>query len=190
MSREPDAPVLVAIVAGAADWRRVAEEGWYRIPLRRAPRRMDADLLALYQTKRCGAGAGGVRWYAPILRSAILRRAELLPDEPGHPRADERYWRLELGPLSALPRPIPAGRARRTIFIPTTWGALLTAGELADLWPAGRDAGADSLRETFGVDRRRLREARRRYGRQRPAILLWIAARPGEGPAADPANGG
>ncbi|MEZ4717652.1 MAG: hypothetical protein R2851_16435 [Caldilineaceae bacterium] len=42
--------VLVAVMNNQEDWRRVAEEGWYRIPQRRAPRRIGADFLAFYQT--------------------------------------------------------------------------------------------------------------------------------------------
>ena len=44
--------VLVAVVNNQADLRRAASEGWYRIPQRRAPRRVGADYLAFYQTGR------------------------------------------------------------------------------------------------------------------------------------------
>ncbi|RIK36443.1 MAG: hypothetical protein DCC55_27325, partial [Chloroflexi bacterium] len=42
--------VLVVVVNNAEDLRRAAAEGWYRIPQRRAPRRIGADYLAFYQT--------------------------------------------------------------------------------------------------------------------------------------------
>lgn len=38
--------VLVAVLNNADDLRRAADEGWYRIPQRRAPRRIGADYLA------------------------------------------------------------------------------------------------------------------------------------------------
>ena len=63
-------------------------------------------------------------------------RRELLPNEPTHPRADERYYRFALGPLWALPAPVPSRRLRRITFIPTTFGQLLYAQDVADLWHA------------------------------------------------------
>ena len=42
--------VLVAVLNNVDDLRRAASEGWYRIPQRRAPRRIGADYLAFYQT--------------------------------------------------------------------------------------------------------------------------------------------
>ena len=42
--------VLVAVVNQPDDLRRAASDGWYRIPQRRAPRRVGADFLAFYQT--------------------------------------------------------------------------------------------------------------------------------------------
>jgi hypothetical protein len=176
MSHDPGTPVLVAIVTTAADWQRIVTEGWYRIPLRSAPRRMDADLVAFYQTSRCAAQGRGVRWYAPITRVQLVRRCELLPGEPGHPRAGERYWRLELGMLSELPRPVPAARYRRVAFIPTSWRALLTARDLADLWAGAREADPAGLLGVFERTRRTLRDQRQRYG-GRP-ILIVIAMRP------------
>ena len=64
-----DSPVLVVVVNDPADLARARDEGWYRIPLDRAPRRIAADYLAFYQTgafppeerwavQLAGAGAG------------------------------------------------------------------------------------------------------------------------------------
>jgi very-short-patch-repair endonuclease len=39
-----------------------------------------------------------------------------------------------LGPLVALPHPIPSKRLRRVTFIPTTLGRLCAAREINDLW--------------------------------------------------------
>lgn len=128
--------VLVVVVNNAEDLRRAAAEGWYRIPQRRAPRRIGADYLAFYQT---GAfkeqdEAQTVTYFAPTRRYRLVTRRELLPDEASHPRADDYYFRIEIGPLQRLERPIPAARYRRVTFIHTTLDRLLTAQDVVDLF--------------------------------------------------------
>ena len=141
-----DARVLVAVITHPADLERARVARWYRVPVARAPRQLAAAYLALYQTAAFGAERWAVRYYAPIERYRIVRRAELLPDEPAHPRANERYYRLELGALSALPVPVPAGRLRRITFIATSFGQLQRAADVADLWhPPEDDAPADDV---------------------------------------------
>src|SRR4249919_2475529 len=114
-TRYPDAEahrrtVLVAVINNVEDLRRAASEGWYRIPQRRAPRRIGADYLAFYQTGAFKAQdeAQTVTYYAPTRRYRMMTRRELLPAEADHPRADEFYYRVEIGPLQRLEHPIPA----------------------------------------------------------------------------------
>ena len=90
-----------------------------------------------------------MRYLAAVRAVGIATRAALLPDEAGHPRAGERYYRFALGPLLALPAPLPSRRLRRITFIPTTYGQLLRARDVAELWrpakmppTAGRRCGA------------------------------------------------
>ena len=127
-------PVLVVLLNNARDLARARDEGWYRIPVRRAPPRVAAEYLAFYQTRAFGDDAYTVRYLAEVRRVHVLPRARLLPDEPDHPRAHEEYYKIELGPLQALPRPVPSRALRRITFIPTTLGQLLTAEEINDLW--------------------------------------------------------
>jgi hypothetical protein len=136
---EPDQPddnaaVLVAVLARPRDLAIARDEGWYRVPLARLPRRFAADYLAFYQTAAFGAERWAVRYYAPVRRYRLLTRRELLPDEPAHPRAAERYYRVELGPLAALPLPIPAARLRRVTFIATSFGQLRRARDVRELF--------------------------------------------------------
>lgn len=63
-----------------------------------------------------------------------MRRIELLPDEPGHKRAGEFYYRIETGELWHLSHSIPSRRWRRIVFIPTTLERLLRAREINDLY--------------------------------------------------------
>lgn len=142
---EPDdeARVLVAVVTRPRDLELAREEGWYRVPLARVPPRLAADYLAFYQTAAFGAERWSVRYYAPVLRYSIATRRELLPDEPGHPRAAGRYYRVALGPMASLPLPVPAARLRRVAFIATTFGQLRRAADVRELFRPEEDRRPD-----------------------------------------------
>lgn len=127
-------PALVVLVNNRRDWLRVCTEGWYRIPVRSAPFPIAAEYLAFYLTRTFRAEAWQISYYAPVTRYKILPRRELLPDQPDHPRADDLYYRIELGAVQRLERPIASRRLRRITFIPTTWERLHTAEDVADLW--------------------------------------------------------
>ncbi len=156
--------VLVAVVNNIDDLRRAASEGWYRIPQRSAPRRVGADYLAFYQTGAFKAQeeAQSVTYYAPTRRYCLLTRRELLPAETEHPRADEYYFRIELGPLQRLATPVAAGTFRRVTFIHTTLERLLTATVVTDLyskddpfetlWHALREHGLRPLKNRLQGD--------------------------------------
>jgi hypothetical protein len=142
-----EARLLVAILNRPRDFAAAREEGWYRIPLARAPRALHAEYLAFYQTAVFGAERWAVRYLAEVRAVGIATRAALLPEEERHPRARERYYRFAIGPLLALPAPLPSRRLRRIAFIPTTAGQLLRASDLAELWHPDEDvsAGWDAL---------------------------------------------
>ncbi len=127
-------PALVVVVNNALDWQRVVGEGWYRIPLRHAPNPVAAEVLAFYLTRRCGDLAWHVHYYAQVRQYRLLRRRELLPAEVPHPRADEWYYRIEVGPLQSLVHPLPSRQLRRITFIPTTLEQLQSATDVAELW--------------------------------------------------------
>lgn len=130
--------VLVAVLPSPADLDIADELGWYRVPVAHAPAQLGADYLAFYQT---GAFPAGERWRVTTLtavqRVRITTRAELLPDQVNHPRLQARYYRVDIGPLWQLPRPIPSRHLRRITFIPTTLARLLAAREINDLWDKG-----------------------------------------------------
>ena len=129
--------VLVAVMNNADDLRRAASEGWYRIPQRRAPKRIAADYLAFYQTGKFAPApeAQTVTYYAPTRRYRMLTRAELMPDAANHPRADDYYFRIDIGPLQRLDPPIPSATLRRLTFIHTTLAHLLAAQDVRELFP-------------------------------------------------------
>jgi hypothetical protein len=152
-----DAPVLVAVLTSPRDLEIARAQGWYRIPLARAPARLAADYLAFYQTAAFGPERWSVRWFAPVLRLRLLSRRELLPAEPDHPRAGERYYRVDLGPLAALPLPVPAARLRRVAFIPTSFGQLRRAADVRELWRPPEDSRPSDDLWGGGLAGRRLR---------------------------------
>jgi hypothetical protein len=128
--------VLVAVVNNAEDLRRAASEGWYRIPQRRAPQRIGADFLAFYQTGAFDDApeAQTITFYAPTRRYRLMTRAELLPQEAAHPRANDYYYRIELGPFVRLACPVPSATLRRITFIHTTLDRLLHAQDVRELF--------------------------------------------------------
>lgn len=130
----PSAPVLVAVVKHPRDLEIARTEGWYRIPVRHAPRRLAAEYLAFYLTGAFGKERWAVRYWAPVRRYRLATRVELLPDEAEHPRAHDLYYKVEIGPLEELPHPIPSRRLRRITFIMTDLERLLKAREINDLW--------------------------------------------------------
>lgn len=143
---EPDdeARVLVAVITRPYDLQVARDEHWYRIPLAHAPPQLAAEYLAFYQTAAFGAQRWSIRYYAQILRYRIAKRCELLPQEAAHPRADDQYYALELGPLQTFSLPIPSSRLRRVTFIATTFGQLRRARDVRELWhpeEETRDAG-------------------------------------------------
>ncbi len=143
---EDQSRVLVAVVTRPRDLQIAREAGWYRIPLAHAPARLAADYLAFYQTAAFGNERWSVRYYAPVLRYRLGKRRDLLPDEADHPRANDAYYRLDLGPLYSLPWPVPAARLRRITFIATSFGQLRRALDVRDLWhPAEDQAIPDNL---------------------------------------------
>jgi hypothetical protein len=143
---EDAARVLVAVVPHVRDLELARAEGWYRVPLAHLPSRFAAEYLAFYQTAAFGDERWAVRYYAPVLRYRLVARRELLPGEPDHPRAGERYYRVEIGPLAALPLPVPAARLRRVSFISTTFGQLRRARDVRELFrPDEDDAPPDDL---------------------------------------------
>jgi hypothetical protein len=169
--------VLVAVVNNAEDLRRAAAEGWYRIPQRSAPPRIGADYLAFYQTgafKEDGQ-ARAVTFYAATRRYRLLTRAELLPDEPDHPRAQQYYYRIDLGPFQRLAHPVPSATLRRLTFIHTTLERLLTAQDVRELFI--QDDAFHKLWQALRANR--LRPLKNRLCNER-ALDITLRARGGQ----------
>jgi len=121
----PDsALILVGVMTQPRDLEIARLFGWYRIPLRFAPKVVNVDYLAFYHTAAFGEDLRWqIRYFAEVSGHELTTRAELLRDQPDHPRANEEYYKIQIGPLHALANPIRSENWRRITFLYTT-GAL------------------------------------------------------------------
>lgn len=130
----PNDLILVAIMPSPRDLEIARMLGWYRIPLRTAPKVVAVDYLAFYQPASFGDDHKWViEFFAEVKGHELLTRAEILNDEIDHPRAQEEYFKIQLGAVEHLPKAIPTGRWKRISFIYTTGERLLGAESIQDL---------------------------------------------------------
>ncbi len=148
----PASLVLVCLLPSPRDLDIARLLGWYRIPFRSAPKVVSVDHLAFYQPAGFGERGGRVEYIAPVRGHELTTRAELLRDEPDHPHAREEYFKIQLGALEKLPRPIAADKWKRITFFYTTGDYLMNARTLNDLVVAGDERALlwRSLRERAG----------------------------------------
>lgn len=136
----PDDAVLVALVNNERDFNLAFEEHWYRIPVKHAPRFFSgAQVLAFYLGSAFKERKWSIREYAAVKGHELARRRDLLPGEPHHPRADEVYYKLELGEMCRRDTPILSRHARRILFLWTNWERFSNARELKDLLRKGAE---------------------------------------------------
>ncbi|HXQ34837.1 MAG TPA: hypothetical protein VN843_12560 [Anaerolineales bacterium] len=149
MSLSPTSLVLVCLLPSPRDLEIARLLGWYRIPLRTAPKVVAVDYLAFYQPSAFGERSGKIEYVAAVRGHELTTRGELLKDEADHPRAREEYYKIQLGGLEKLPQPIVADKWKRLTFLYTTGEYLLNAKLLNDLVVQSeeRDLLWKSLRE-------------------------------------------
>lgn len=126
--------ILVAILPSPRDMEIARMLGWYRIPLRSAPKVVAVDHIAFYQPASFGEDhRWQIEYVAPVIGHELLTRGEMLADEIDHPHADQEYFKLQLGEITQLPNPVPAGKWKRINFIYTTGERLMRAESINDL---------------------------------------------------------
>ncbi|HET7009487.1 MAG TPA: hypothetical protein VFI11_01825 [Anaerolineales bacterium] len=128
-----DEVVLVAVIKTPRDLEIARVLGWYRIPLASAPGTLRVDWVAFFQGAAFGPEKWSVRYVSHVRGYELTTRGQLLQDEGDHPRAAEPYYRMQLGPLVELPRPIPARSWRRFTFLYTTGERLRLARDVRQL---------------------------------------------------------
>jgi hypothetical protein len=132
--------VLIAILPNPKDLDYARLLGWYRIPLKSAPKVIAVDYLAFYQT---AAFDENNRWQikhiAPVRGHELTTRELLFKEEADHPRAKEEYFKIQIGDLEILNQPIYADHWRRITFFYTTGYLLKNATSIRDLVVEGED---------------------------------------------------
>jgi hypothetical protein len=130
---KPTDLILVAFLPTPRDLEIARLLGWYRIPLRTAPKVVAVDYLAFYQPSSFGEGGGQIEFVAQVRGHELTTRGELLKDEADHPHAKEEYYKIQIGGLEKLKEPIIADKWKRITFLYTTGEYLLQAKTLNDL---------------------------------------------------------
>src|SRR5919106_6806519 len=133
MPLSPTSLVLVCLLPTPRDLEIARLLGWYRIPLRTAPKVVAVDYLAFYQPSAFEARGGQIEFVAEVRGHELTTRSELLKDEADHPRAKEEYYKIQIGGLEKLKEPILAKKWKRITFLYTTGEYLLKAKTLNDL---------------------------------------------------------
>lgn len=130
---KPTDLVLVCFLPTPRDLEIARILGWYRIPLRTAPKVVAVDYLAFYQPSSFGERGGKIEFIAEVRGHELTTRGELLKDEADHPRANEEYYKIQIGGLGKLKDPVVADKWKRITFLYTTGEYLLNAKTINDL---------------------------------------------------------
>jgi len=133
MTLSPTSLILVCLLPTPRDLEIARLLGWYRIPLRTAPKVVAVDYLAFYQPATFGDRGGQIEYVAQVHGHELTRRSELLKDEADHPRAKEEYYKIQIGALERLKEPIKTDKWKRITFLYTIGEYLLNAKVLNDL---------------------------------------------------------
>lgn len=146
---KPTDLILVCLIPTPRDMEIARLLGWYRIPLKNAPKVVSVDYLAFYQPTSFGERGGQVEYIAQVRGHELTTRGELLKDESNHPRAKEEYFKIQLGGLEKLKEPIHTDKWKRLTFLYSTGEYLLNAKTLNDLVVEGEERNLlwKSLRE-------------------------------------------
>ena len=131
----PDhALILTAIIPSPRDLEIARVLGWYRIPFRFAPKIVQVDFIAFYQPAAFGKEhANCIETFASVRGVELTTRREIIQDQPNHLRADEEYYKIQLGLLTQLKNPIRAEKWKRITFLYTTGSRFAKAKTINDL---------------------------------------------------------
>jgi hypothetical protein len=126
--------VLVGVVNRKRDLDTVLKERWYRIPRSQMPRGVHAEYIAFFLSSAFKERNGAVHYFAECRGVELVRRRDLLPKEADHPRADEEYYKIQLGPVEVKDPPVKNTTRRSLAFVYTTWDRFVHAQTILDLY--------------------------------------------------------
>ncbi len=126
--------ILVGVINRKRDLETVLNEHWYRIPQNQMKRGVNVEYIAFFLSKAFGERNGGIHYYADRKGVELLYRKDLLPNEPNHPRANEAYYKIQLGEIYPKTPPVLNNSKRTLSFIYTTWDRFVNATQIRDLY--------------------------------------------------------
>jgi hypothetical protein len=131
---KPYSLILIAVMPNPRDLNIARLLGWYRIPLRSAPKVVDVDFLAFYQPGVFPPPEGGrINYLAKVMGHELTTRGDLFKDDCPPERRNEEYYKVQIGSLEQLDNPIESGSWKRITFLYTTGEYLLNARTIADV---------------------------------------------------------
>lgn len=125
--------VLVGVLKNKRDLRILLKHGWYRIPAVHMPKRK-FSYIAFYQPISFGKKGKRIEYYARVFKKTVVRRIDLLPKEKNHPRALDKYIKIQCKEIKKSPRVIKNIMPRRVSFGFTTMKILLSAKNILELY--------------------------------------------------------
>ena len=125
--------VLVGVLKSTNDRRILLKDNWYRIPIAFLPKRR-FKYVAFYQPAVFGRHGKRIEYYGRISKKKITKRISLLPKEKNHPRANDKYLKIELAWIKELERPIRNIVPRRVSFGFVTLKTLLSSKNILELY--------------------------------------------------------
>lgn len=168
----PEDRVLVGVINRKRDLETARNAHWYRIPEARLKRGFHADYLAFFLSRAFKEQNGGIHYYAEVKGYELVYRRWLLPDQPDHPRADEKYYKVALGDLIQKQPPVLNPTRRTITFVFTTWDRFIHAHEISHLYSQADyyvDRVYNALRRE-GYRPNRLWEVENRLSRYAPGL--------------------
>ena len=158
----PEDRVLVGVINRKRDLVVARDRHWYRIPQTRMPHGVYAEHIAFFLSgKVFKEQSGGIHYYALRQGVELVYRRDLFPGEADHPRANNVYYKVQLGELIGKVPPVLNLTKRPISFIYTTWDRFIHAQQISDLYSKADyfvDRVYHALRDT-GVRPQRFWEA-------------------------------
>lgn len=130
----PEDRVLVGVINRKRDLDNARNKGWYRIPQARIPQGIHAEYIAFFLSSAFKEKNGGIHYYARRAGVELAYRRDLLPQQPDHPRANEVYYKVQVGQVVEKKPPILNPTHRPVTFIHTTWDRFVYARQIRDLY--------------------------------------------------------
>ena len=134
--------LLVGIVNRIGDYNIIHNQFWYRIPVDKADKmlkdRWPPRWIAFHYTSRIKKNPQMILHYGKVSSIEVRSRKELFPNEKTNYKTRRNYYKISIGEVFTLPKPILSRRFRKIVFIQTTYKKFINAIEVNDLFDGSR----------------------------------------------------